>query len=61
MDRLEFIVHSLQAGASEGPEPIADDMLAIAIRREIETITQQICGRTPAIETYMIHTRAMSA
>ena len=61
MDRLEFIIHSLRAVATDGPEPIADDMLAIAIGREIDNVAQQISGRTRAIETYMIHTKAVSA
>ena len=59
MDRLEFILHLLPGG--DELEPIANDVVAIAIRREIEAFAQQFSTRIPAIETYMIATKVVSA
>jgi len=60
MDRLEFIVHALSVIASEPLEPLAEYMVATAIRREIETVRQRPAQNLAAIETYMIQTRAIS-
>lgn len=59
MDRLQFILGSLQPAAEHSE--VLDEMLAIAIRREIESIMQRSSAAFPAIEAYMIQTRPMSA
>ena len=59
MDRLQFILGSLQATAAEHSEVI-DEMLAIAIRSEIESIMPRTAAFS-VINTYMIQTRPMAA
>ena len=59
MDRLEFICHGLNFIAEEPQDFLTKYMLAVAIRREIET-ARQVTGRNvPAIDTYMIQTKAI--
>jgi len=60
MDRLQFILGSLQATAAEHSEVI-DEMLAIAIRSEIESIMPRTAPALPVINRYMIQTRPMAA
>lgn len=60
MDRLQFILGSLQANAAEHSEVI-DELLAIAIRSEIESIMPRTAAAFSVIDTYMIQTRPMAA
>lgn len=59
MDRLEFICHALNAIAEEPQNFLTEYMLAVAIRREIEMVSRVPTGSVPAIETYMIQTKAI--
>ena len=59
MDRLQFILGSLGPAAEHSE--VMDEMLAIAIRSEIENIVHRTASAFPCIDTYMIQTRAMSA
>jgi len=59
MDRLQFILGSLQPEAEHSK--VIDAMVAIAIRREIESIRQRSAAAFPVIDAYVIQTRAMSA
>lgn len=61
MDRLQFILGSLQSPTGDASDGILDGMLAIAIRSEIENIVHRSASAFPCIDTYMIQTRAMSA
>ena len=59
MDRLQFILGSLEPGAEHSD--VSDAMLAIAIRSEIVSIKERSAAAFPVIDAYMIQTRAMSA
>jgi hypothetical protein len=60
MDRLQFILGSLQRTAAEHSEMI-DEMLAIAIRSEIASLMPRTAAAFSVIDTYMIQTRPMAA
>jgi hypothetical protein len=60
MDRLQFILGSLQRTASEHSEMI-DEMLAIAIRSEIASLMPPTGAALSDIDTYMIQTPPMAA
>jgi len=60
MDRLQFILGSLQANAAEHSEVI-DELLAIAIRGEIESTMPRTAAAFSVIDTYMIQTTPMAA
>jgi hypothetical protein len=59
MDRLEFICLGLNAIAEEPQDFLTEYMLAVAIRREIETVKQVTGQNVPSIDTYMIQTKAI--
>lgn len=59
MDRLQFILGSLEPTAEHSE--VLDQMLAIAIRSEIDNIRQRSAAAFPCIDAYLIQTRAMSA
>lgn len=60
MDRLQFILGSLQANTAEHSEAI-DELLAIAIRGEIASTMPRTAAAISLIDTYMIQTRPMAA
>jgi len=59
MDRLQFILGSLQPAAEHSE--VIDQMVAIAIRREIESILPRSAAAFSLIDTYMIQVRPMAA
>jgi len=59
MDRLQFILGSLEPAAEHSR--VLDEMLAIAIRSEIESVLSRSAAAFSGIDTYMIQTRPMSA
>ena len=61
MDRLEFICHGLNAIEEEPLDFLTEYMLAVAIRREIETVKLVTGKNMASIETYMIQTKAIPA
>ena len=60
MDRLQFILGSLQAAAAERSNRI-DELVALAIRSEIESAMARTTATFSAIDTYMIQTYPMAA
>ena len=61
MDRLQFILNFLKRAEAEDPEVLTHEMLAIAIRSEIETVSRRNAGALSGIDTYMIQTTAIAA
>jgi len=59
MYRLQFILGSLQPAAEHSE--VIDQMVAIAIRREIESILPRSAAAFSLIDTYMIQVRPMAA
>ena len=59
MDRLQFILGSMEPAAEHSE--VIDEMIAIAIRSEIDSIRQRSATAFPVIDAYMIQTRPMSA
>ena len=59
MDRLQFILGSLEPEAEHST--VIDQMLAIAIRSEIESILPRSAAAFSGIDTYMIQTRPVFA
>lgn len=60
MDRLQFILGSLQATPAERSNWI-DELVALAIRSEIESAMARTTATFSAIDTYMIQTYPMAA
>ena len=58
MDRLEFIYHGLNTMTDELQDPVDKCLLAIAIRREIESVGPLSLARMSEID--MIHTKAFA-
>lgn len=58
MDRLEFIYQGLNTMSDELLDPVEQCLLAIAIRREIESVGPLSLTRMSEID--MIHTKAFA-